>query len=118
MEVGVPVRPAIARASLCASRHSATSAGGNGGAAARAARSVPMTPVPLGGCIMKRNLVYGLALLLSITTLAFVANAIEDTAAVLDENAVMAPIFEVDPFWPKPLIRTMINPGLTLFNVW
>ena len=52
---------------------------------------------------MKRNLVYGLALLLSITTLAFVANAIEDTATVLDENAVMAPIFEVDPFWPQPL---------------
>ena len=52
---------------------------------------------------MKRNLVYGLALLSSVTTLAFAANAIEETVAVLDDSAVMAPIFEVDPFWPQPL---------------
>ena len=52
---------------------------------------------------MKRNLASGLALLLSITTLAFAAKAIEETAAVIDENEVMAPMFEVDPFWPQPL---------------
>ena len=52
---------------------------------------------------MKRNLIYGLALLSSITTLAFAANAIEETAAAFDEHVVMAPTFEVDPFWPQPL---------------
>jgi len=52
---------------------------------------------------MKQNLVYRLALLSSVTTLTFAANVIEETAAVLDRSAVMAPIFEVDPFWPQSL---------------
>jgi hypothetical protein len=42
---------------------------------------------------MKRNLVYRLALLSSVRTLAFTANAIEETAAVLGGSAVMALMF-------------------------
>jgi DNA-binding beta-propeller fold protein YncE len=48
----------------------------------------------------KRNLVLGGALAAAIVALG-IAQAALDAAA--DQQTVQAPIFEVDPFWPKPL---------------
>jgi DNA-binding beta-propeller fold protein YncE len=48
-----------------------------------------------------RNLILGMTLLGSIVALGFGSVALEEAAA--DGATVEAPMFEVDPFWPKPL---------------
>jgi len=48
----------------------------------------------------KRKLTIALALAIAITALACAADALDDMA--MDQGG-MAPTFEVDPFWPKPL---------------
>lgn len=50
---------------------------------------------------MKRNLLLGTALVASIAGLGFGSTALDRAAT--SPNAVMAPRFEVDPMWPKPL---------------
>ena len=50
----------------------------------------------------KRNLTFGISLVVAITVLACAAELVDDMAANQD-GATMAPMFEVDPFWPKPL---------------
>ncbi len=50
----------------------------------------------------KRNVVLAGTLGVSIIVLACAAEALDNRAAGQD-GAVMAPMFEVDPFWPKPL---------------
>ena len=49
---------------------------------------------------MTRRLVMGLILLLTIGGLSVGANVLERRALA---QTVEAPMFEVDPFWPKPL---------------
>jgi DNA-binding beta-propeller fold protein YncE len=51
----------------------------------------------------KRNLLIGSALVAAITGLGFASNALDDVATESDAARVEAPVFEVDPFWPKPL---------------
>src|SRR5262245_18482268 len=51
---------------------------------------------------MKRNFYVGVALLTSFLVLAALSVLLEKQAAV-EAAQVMAPRFEVDPFWPKPL---------------
>ena len=50
--------------------------------------------------MQKRNLLLGLGLVTSITVLACASEALDDYASAGDG---MAPMFQVDPFWPKPL---------------
>ena len=52
--------------------------------------------------MQKRNLTFGLALVAAITVVASAAKALDDVAAN-SGSAVDAPMFQVDPFWPKPL---------------
>ena len=52
--------------------------------------------------MQKRNLTFGLALVAGITVLACAANVLDDVA-VNQGGGAMAPMFQVDPFWPKPL---------------
>ena len=49
---------------------------------------------------MKRNLLSGLAAAAAIAGLWFAQGTVGER---IDAAAVMAPRFEVDPFWPKPL---------------
>lgn len=51
---------------------------------------------------MKRNLCIGAAFLALIAALGFGARVLEKKAAV-EAATVQAPMFEVDPMWPKPL---------------
>ncbi len=48
----------------------------------------------------KRNLTYGLALIGMIAVLACAADVMDDMAAAAPGDV---PLFQVDPFWPKPL---------------
>jgi hypothetical protein len=51
----------------------------------------------------RRRLLIG-AMLLAVTgTLAVVHSALEQEVAAQAKSAVRVPMFEVDPFWPKPL---------------
>ncbi len=50
--------------------------------------------------MQKRNLTYGLALIALITAVAFAADAMDNVAAAQTDEV---PLFQVDPFWPKPL---------------
>ncbi len=53
---------------------------------------------------MKRTtLGFGLGLVLGILLLAFAVGCADGSAAAAPAGTVMAPKFEVDPFWPKPL---------------
>ncbi|HIC15142.1 MAG TPA: hypothetical protein EYO83_08370, partial [Gemmatimonadetes bacterium] len=60
----------------------------------------------------KRNLTFGISLVVAITVLACAAELVDDMAANQD-GATMAPMFEVDPFWPKPLPNHWIQ-GATI----
>jgi hypothetical protein len=51
--------------------------------------------------MQKRNLTFGLALIGVIVIVGGAAEAMDDMAA--EEQAGSVPLFEVDPFWPKPL---------------
>jgi DNA-binding beta-propeller fold protein YncE len=51
----------------------------------------------------KRDLFLGLTLLAGIGALGFGSSALEEAAESDTERAAEAPMFEVDPFWPKPL---------------
>ena len=51
---------------------------------------------------MKRNLCVGAAFLALIAALGFGSRVLEKRAAV-EAATVQAPMFEVDPMWPKPL---------------
>src|SRR5438093_3448755 len=52
---------------------------------------------------MKRNLYIGTAFLALLAVLVIAEIAFEKQADAQTKAAVMAPRFEVDPFWPKPL---------------
>jgi hypothetical protein len=51
--------------------------------------------------MQKRNLTFGLALFGAVGVVAVAAEAMDDMAA--EDQAGTVPLFEVDPFWPKPL---------------
>lgn len=51
----------------------------------------------------KRNMVLGLGLVTGAVALACASEAMDELAAGTVGQEGMAPIFEVDPFWPKPL---------------
>lgn len=51
----------------------------------------------------RRNLFVGAMFLLMLAALGVTQGVLERTAAAQAKNAVQAPRFEVDPFWPKPL---------------
>ena len=53
--------------------------------------------------MQKRTLLVGAGLVASITALAGASNALDSLNAQNVGAADMAPMFEVDPFWPKPL---------------
>lgn len=66
-------------------------------------QGLPETPTETG---MKRNLLIGAALVVAIAALAIVqarGAATAEVGAVTETQAAQAPMFEVDPFWPKPL---------------
>ena len=52
---------------------------------------------------MKRNLLIGATFVVAIAGLAVTERALEQTAAAQSKGGAQVPIFEVDPFWPKPL---------------
>ena len=52
---------------------------------------------------MKRNLLIGSAFLVLLAALQIGVTALENRAAAEGRGAVQAPMFQVDPLWPKPL---------------
>jgi len=52
---------------------------------------------------MKRNLLIGGSFLALLVALAIAQSAVQRVAAAQAQNGVMAPRFEVDPTFPKPL---------------
>ena len=64
----------------------------------------------------KRNLVIGMTFVTVLAALWIVQSAVERAAAAQAKSTVMAPKFEVDPFWPKPLPNHWIL-GQTI-GVW
>ena len=65
---------------------------------------------------MKRNLVIGSAFVIALVALAFAHSALQNVAAAQAQGAVMAPRFEVDPTFPKPLPDNMYQ-GQTI-GLW
>ena len=72
---------------------------------------------------MKRNVWIGLAILSLVIALGFGSVALEKKAAV-QAAGVQAPMFEVDPMWPKPMPNHWVI-GMTIGvsvdaqdNVW
>ena len=65
---------------------------------------------------MKRNLVIGSAFVIALIALAFAHSALQNVAAAQAQGAVMAPRFEVDPTFPKPLPDNMYQ-GQTI-GLW
>ena len=61
----------------------------------------------------KRNLTYGIALVAAITVIACASEAMDNMASANQDGATMAPMFQVDPFWPKPLPNHWIQ-GATI----
>ena len=51
----------------------------------------------------KRELVTGVCLLAGAVALGTIASLLDERAAAQGQAAVQAPMFEVDPLWPKPL---------------
>jgi len=58
----------------------------------------------------KRNLTFGVALVAAVTLLACAGSVLDDMASEQDGEV---PLFEVDPFWPKPLPNHWIQ-GATI----
>lgn len=52
---------------------------------------------------MKPKLVIGSTLVLTLLALGIGQSVLQQKALAADEGSVMAPSFQVDPFWPKPL---------------
>src|SRR5213080_2432612 len=52
---------------------------------------------------MKRNVYIGSTLVATLLSLAIGSSVLQKTADAQAKGAVMAPRFEVDPMWPKPL---------------
>lgn len=52
---------------------------------------------------MKRNLLVGATLVALLVTLGISQNILEEKAAAQAKAGTQAPVFEVDPFWPKPM---------------
>ena len=52
---------------------------------------------------LKRNLYIGVAFLALLVALQLAQSTLEKGAAAQERGAVQAPMFEVDPLWPKPL---------------
>jgi hypothetical protein len=52
---------------------------------------------------MKRNLAIGTSLLALLVALGLIQSIVQRTAEAQAKNTVMAPRFEIDPMWPKPL---------------
>jgi len=52
---------------------------------------------------LKQNVMIGAALVTALTALGVAQHALETTVDAQAKSAVMAPRFEVDPMWPKPL---------------
>ena len=70
---------------------------------------------------MKRNLYFGAAFLALLAVLVAAEITFEKQADAQTKAAVMAPKFEVDPFWPKPLpnkwhIGQAIGVSVTIAN--
>jgi len=61
---------------------------------------------------MKRNLLIGAAFLTAIVALAIAFTVFRERAEV-EAAGVMAPMFEVDPMWPKPLPNHWVM-GMTI----
>ena len=61
---------------------------------------------------MKRNLLIGAAFLIAIVALAIAFTVFRERAEV-EAAGVMAPMFEVDPMWPKPLPNHWVM-GMTI----
>jgi DNA-binding beta-propeller fold protein YncE len=57
---------------------------------------------------MKRNVAIGTGLLALLVSLALGQNVLQRTAEAQAKGTVMAPRFEVDPMWPKPLANHWI----------
>jgi len=53
--------------------------------------------------VLNKPLLLAAALAVSIATLAIGSCAVEEAAEASDATMAEAPVFEVDPFWPKPL---------------
>src|SRR5213082_2139042 len=52
---------------------------------------------------MKRNLLVGSTFLALLAALRIGATVLENRVAAQGRGAVQAPMFQVDPLWPKPL---------------
>ncbi|HXG88336.1 MAG TPA: hypothetical protein VNJ02_08380 [Vicinamibacterales bacterium] len=52
---------------------------------------------------MKRNLMIGATFVVALVVLGVTERALEQTAAAQARTNVQAPMFEVDPFWPKTM---------------
>src|SRR5262245_29349358 len=56
-----------------------------------------------GRCMKNRNLCIGAALFVLLVALGVGQAVLERSVAAQGQRAVQAPIFQVDPLWPKPL---------------
>jgi DNA-binding beta-propeller fold protein YncE len=52
---------------------------------------------------VKRKLLVGATFVAVLVTLGISQNVLEEKAAAQAKTAAQAPVFEVDPFWPKPM---------------
>jgi hypothetical protein len=52
---------------------------------------------------VKRNLLIGATLVAALVVLGVTERVLEQTAAAQSKSSVQAPMFEVDPFWPKAM---------------
>jgi len=61
----------------------------------------------------KRNLLVGVTFVVALVVLAFTERALQQTAAAQSRASVQAPMFEVDPFWPKTMPNNWVF-GMTI----
>lgn len=52
---------------------------------------------------MKRKLLVGATFVAVLVVLGIAQNMLEERAMAQAKTAGQAPVFEVDPFWPKPM---------------
>jgi hypothetical protein len=58
---------------------------------------------------MKRNLLIGGSFVALLVALAVAQSAVQRVAAAQAQNGVMAPRFEVDPTFPKPVAERLVS---------
>jgi len=63
----------------------------------------PIRPIRPTGIPMKKHNIYIGGVLVILLTALFIGQNMLDKTTVVEGAAVMAPRFEVDPLWPKPL---------------